>query len=246
MRYQLRFSVLALAIVAAGCQDMLLPADGVAPPTNLSYQIEPSGDPDEPRGVLLSWNAVTDPDLAFYRVYSRGSGGSFVRRGETTSNSFHDSGIPHLEYYVVSVSDAGEESISSNVVTVDERLRLQRPATLTSVSLNRAIHLSWSDNAFTSNPARFAAYRVYTTSYDLDTGVCGSQWLLDGTTVAPEFLSAALANGEPRCFGVSAVSREMISPEREASKKAGDSFRRCAKTSWRRSATIRSPSVMTR
>ena len=208
MRYQLRFSVLALAIVAAGCQDMLLPADGVAPPTNLSYQIEPSGDPDEPRGVLLSWNAVTDPDLAFYRVYSRGSGGSFVRRGETTSNSFHDSGIPHLEYYVVSVSDAGEESISSNVVTVDERLRLQRPATLTSVSLNRAIHLSWSDNAFTSNPARFAAYRVYTTSYDLDTGVCGSQWLLDGTTVAPEFLSAALANGEPRCFGVSAVSRE--------------------------------------
>ena len=24
-----------------------------------------SGDPDEPRGVLLSWTAVSDPDLAF-------------------------------------------------------------------------------------------------------------------------------------------------------------------------------------
>lgn len=208
MRYHLRFSVLALAIMAAGCQDMLLPAGGVAPPTNLSYQIEPSGDPDEPRGLLLTWTAVSDPELAFYRVYSRASGNSFVRRGETTSNSFHDSGIPHLEYYVVSVSDGGEESLSSNVVTVDERLRLQSPATLTGISLNRAIHLSWSDNAFTSAPARFAAYRVYTTSYDLDTGFCGSQWLLDGTTVAPEFLSAALANGQPLCFAVSAVSRE--------------------------------------
>jgi hypothetical protein len=109
---------------------------------------------------------------------------------------------------VVAVSFEGDESNSSNVVLVDERLRLERPATLTSVSLNRAVHLTWSDNAYLNAPSRFAEYRIYTTTYDLDNGVCGTQWLLDGTTLAPEFLSAALANGEPRCFGISAVSRE--------------------------------------
>lgn len=211
MRFSLRNLPLALAfVVAAACEDTIIVGGGdIAAPTNLIYQLEPSGDPDEPLGVLLSWTAVSDPDLESYRVYSRGgTGGSFRLRGETTSNTFHDAGIPHLEYYVVAVSTNGGESNSSNVVMVDERLRLERPTTLTSVSLNRAIHLTWSDNAFTSAPSRFSTYRVYTTTYDLDAGVCGTQWLLDGTTVAPEFLSTALANGSPRCFGVSAVSRE--------------------------------------
>jgi hypothetical protein len=209
MRLPLRFLVLALAVTAAACEDTLVVDGGdVPPPTNLTYQLEPSGDPDAPRGLLLAWTAVSDPDLGFYRVYSRASGGQFVRRGETTSRTFHDAGIPHLEYFVVAVSLSGRESGSSNVVFVDERLRLERPTTLTSVSLNRAIHLTWSDNAFLNAPNAFAAYRVYTTTYDLDTGNCGTSWLLDGTTVAPEFLSAALANGSPRCFGVSAVSRE--------------------------------------
>jgi hypothetical protein len=45
---------------------------------------------------------------------------------------------------------------------------------------------------------------------------------------------------------VSAVSREINSPERAASKKDGDSEIRCANTSRRRSATMRSPMVMTR
>lgn len=204
----LRTLALALAVTAAACEDSLLIGGSVPAPTNLTYELEPSGDPLAPLGLLLAWTAVSDPDLESYRVYSRGSGGTFRLRGETTSNTFHDAGIPHLEYYVVAVALSGDESSSSNVVRVDERLRLERPATLASVSLNRAVHLTWSDNAFTSAPARFASYRVYTTSYDLDTGNCGTQWLLDGTTVAPEFLAAALANGAPRCFGVSAVSQE--------------------------------------
>jgi hypothetical protein len=45
---------------------------------------------------------------------------------------------------------------------------------------------------------------------------------------------------------VSAVSRDTSSPERAESKKAGDSDTRCANTSRLRSATIRSPIVMTR
>jgi hypothetical protein len=44
----------------------------------------------------------------------------------------------------------------------------------------------------------------------------------------------------------SAVSRETISPERAASKNAGDRRMRWPKRSRRRSATIRSPSLVTR
>lgn len=208
MRFPLRYLTLAFAFAVVACEDTVVIGGSVPAPTNLTYQLEPSGNPNEPLGLLLSWTSVSDPDLESYRVYSRASGGSFHLRGETTSNTFHDAGVPHLEYYVVSVALQGDESQASNVVTVDERLRLERPTTLTSVSLNRAIHLSWSDNAFINAPSRFAEYRVYTTSYDLDAGVCGTTWLLDGTTVAPEFLVAALANGAPRCFGISAVSRE--------------------------------------
>ena len=45
---------------------------------------------------------------------------------------------------------------------------------------------------------------------------------------------------------VSAVSREINSPERAESKNAGDSDIRCANTSRLRSATMRSPIVITR
>ena len=45
---------------------------------------------------------------------------------------------------------------------------------------------------------------------------------------------------------VSAVRRETISPDSALSKKAGDSRVTCEKTSLRRSATTRSPSVMTK
>jgi hypothetical protein len=79
------------------------------------------------------------------------------------------------------------------------------PATLSSTTLDQAIALTWSDNSYTFDPTNFQNYRVFSTTYDIDTDVCGS-WRLEGTTVAPEFIVGALANGVPRCFAVSAVS----------------------------------------
>jgi hypothetical protein len=79
------------------------------------------------------------------------------------------------------------------------------PATLSSTTLDHAIALSWSDNSYTFDPNNFQNYRVFSTTYDLDNDVCG-EWRLEGTTVAPEFIVGALANGVPRCFTVSAVS----------------------------------------
>jgi hypothetical protein len=181
----------------------------ISAPTNLFYELEPSGDPNRPLGILLVWDDVSDAGLASYRVYSRASnGGSFGLRGETTSNTFHDNGVPHLQYLVTAVDVDGYESGNSNVITVDERLQLVAPAWLSSLSLNGAIHLGWEDGSYLSDPTRFKWYRIYSTGYDLDAGVCGTDWLLEGTTVAPEFLASAMANGVPRCFGVSGVSRE--------------------------------------
>jgi hypothetical protein len=184
---------------------------GVGPstPANLTYELDPSGDPNRPLGILLLWDDVPDAGLASYRIYSRAStSGSFGLRGETTSNTFHDNGVPHLQYLVTAVDVNGNESASSNVITVDERLQLDSAAWLTSISLNGAIHLEWDDNPYLSAPTRFKWYRIYSTDYDLDAGLCGTGWVLEGTTVAPEFLASAMTNGVPRCFGVSAISRE--------------------------------------
>jgi hypothetical protein len=79
------------------------------------------------------------------------------------------------------------------------------PTALSSTSLNGAVALTWSDNAYSADPANFQNYRVFSTTFDLDNNVCGS-FRLEGTTVAPEFIVGALANGDPRCFAVSAVS----------------------------------------
>lgn len=181
----------------------------VAPPTNLTYEVEPSGTPGAPTGVLLHWDFDNDPNLALWHVYSRGSTGESYRlRGSTTSNSFHDEGVPHLQYYVTAEDIDGFESSPSAVVTIDERLALEKPTTLTSTSLNGAVALTWSDNAYQSDPSGFKIYRVYSASYNLDQNLCGATWSLEGTTVAPEFVAGALTNGVPRCYGVSAVSIE--------------------------------------
>ncbi|MGE0354093.1 MAG: hypothetical protein AB7Q69_12740 [Gemmatimonadales bacterium] len=201
---------LAMILLTAGCRDYLVgDRPLLPPPSNLSYVVEPSGTPGAPAGILLAWDYSSDPDLRVWHVYSRAStGDSYQLRGSTTSNTFHDNGYPHLQYYVTAEDDLGDESAPSNVITVDERLALPRPASLASTSLNGAIALSWSDNAFTADPQGFSIYRVYSALYDLDQDLCGDTWSLEGTTVAPEFISSALPNGVPRCFAVSAISVE--------------------------------------
>jgi hypothetical protein len=86
------------------------------------------------------------------------------------------------------------------------------PDDLVTITLDGAVALTWSDNSYTSDPENFQNYRIYSTSFDWEappgTDGCGTSWRLEGTTVAPEFLAGALANGVPRCFSVSAVGRD--------------------------------------
>jgi len=159
MSSRITASLVAAGVLLAGCQNTYdstgsLPT--VSAPTNLTYQLDPSGDPSTPAGILLRWDDVTDASLASYRIYSRGSTNTaFSLRGETTSNTFHDNGVPHVQYYVTATDVNGGESDASNTVTVDERLALQSPDSLNSISLNGAIQLDWSDNAFLADPNRF-------------------------------------------------------------------------------------------
>jgi hypothetical protein len=89
------------------------------------------------------------------------------------------------------------------------------PSSLSSTSLDGAIALTWSDNAYVSDPANFQNYRIYSTSYSLDAPVgCGSSWRLEGTTVAPEFVVGALTNGVPQCFTVTSVSVDGFESDR--------------------------------
>ena len=74
---------LTAALLLAGCKEFVTQ---VSTPTGLSYEVEASGDPAAPAGVLLRWSGVNDADLASYRVYSRGDNTSpFGLRGTTTS-----------------------------------------------------------------------------------------------------------------------------------------------------------------
>ena len=202
---------LGLVMVAAlACSSTVGPSSDLREPTDLRYELIPSGDPVWPSGILLRWNAPADSRVVSFAVYSRASSSEgWSRRGETTSSSFHDVGLPHLQYYVVSVDSDGFESRGSNSITVDERNRLGAPSWLSSISLDRAVHLSWSANARTANSALFDYYRVYSTPYDLDRNVCeGAGWVLEGTTVSEDYLASGLANGSPRCFAVSTISRD--------------------------------------
>ncbi len=202
------FLVGAVLLGAIACENATGP---IAQPENLGYQLEPSGDPLFPQGVLLFWDPVADSKLSVYNVYGRLDGSNqFDLRGTTTSPTFHDDGPGDLEYRVSAVNTDGEESAFSDAVTIDEMLRLEKPASIASVSLDGAVLVIWADNAFLNEPDGFKNYRIYSTSADIDQApiACGDVWTLEGTTIAPEFIASALTNGVPLCFAVSAESVE--------------------------------------
>lgn len=196
-------------LVLVGCEQNVVGVVDLEPPTGLTYQLEPSGTPGRPAGVILRWNPTSDPQVDAWNVYGRSGGASsWYLRGTTTSNSFHDRGQPELDYHVVAVTAGGAEGPASAIVTIDERLALARPTSLTSVSLDGAVVLLWSDESYRSDPDGFWHYRVYSAAYDVGANRCDTGWMLEGTTVAAEFRVGSLVNGLPRCFAVSGIAIE--------------------------------------
>ncbi|HEX6806812.1 MAG TPA: hypothetical protein VF118_02425 [Gemmatimonadaceae bacterium] len=179
----------------------------LTPPSNLTYQLIPSGNADAPEGIDLRWDPVNDPNISDYAVFSRAStGDQWSLRAQTTSPSFEDLGQPDLQYYVATEAADGSMSAPSNVVTVDNTNKLPPPDSLSAIALDQAVELSWAPNARLADPSAFSYYRVYSTVYHAGTNLCDTQWVLEGTTVSEDFIASGLPNGQPRCFDVSAIS----------------------------------------
>lgn len=201
--------VAALAALAACSTSARVTGNNgnLTPPSNLSYQLIPSGNADLPEGIDLRWDPVSDPNIADYAVFSRSSAtGTWNLRAQTTSPSFEDLGAPDLQYYVASQAADGTMSAPSNTITVDNTNKLPPPSGLDAIALDQAVQLSWSPNARLSNPAAFSYYRVYSTVYHAGQNLCDANWVLEGTTVSEDFIASGLPNDQPRCFDVSAIS----------------------------------------
>jgi hypothetical protein len=199
--------VLASVIPLAACD--LTDATGVDPnaPTNLSYQLIPSGDPNAPLGIILSWDTPASGRAVAYDVFGRhSSSADWALRATTSSPSFHDSYV-EFQYYVVANDEQGNALGETAAITVDTHSELLAPEALRSISLNGAIQLDWSSNALDANRSAFDYYRVYSAAFDAAHSICSS-WNLEGTTVSDAFLAANLSNGVTRCYAVSAVSRD--------------------------------------
>lgn len=197
-----------LLVGLAACEiDGTQPRDPTEP-TNLSFQLMPSGDPNVPLGILLSWDPPSNNQAAAFDIYGRSNSTGWIRRATTTSTTFHDVGIPQREYYVVALDDQSQEMGRTDAILVDLAVRLPAPLGLTSTTLDGAIHLRWNDNAVTSTVARFDHYRVYSTEYSAAKSVCEANWYFEGSTVSDAFLVGNLANGASRCFAVSAISND--------------------------------------
>lgn len=201
---------LALLLLAglAACE-----VDGTAPldpndPTNLTFQLAPSGDPNVPLGILLTWDPPSSNRALVFDVYGRSGSTGWIRRATTTSTTFHDAGVPQSQYYVVALDDQGQELGRSNTVIVDLTVRLPAPLGLTSTTLNGAIHLRWEDNAVNSTAGVFDHYRVYSSTWSAAKGTCEAPWYFEGSTVSDAFLVGNLRNGDSRCFAVSAISAD--------------------------------------
>src|SRR5439155_7908535 len=92
MRLLSRYTGLAAGLLSWGCQSNTTSlVSALPPPQNLAYQLDPSGDPAQPAGILLVWDDVQSSALGSYRIYSRGSTSSpyGLDRKSTRLNSSH-------------------------------------------------------------------------------------------------------------------------------------------------------------
>ena len=202
--------LLAAVLPLAACADLTNPPVDPDAAANLTYQLVPSGNPDSPSGVLISWEVPRSGRANSFNVYGRNStSAQWDLRATTTSTSFHDIGVPQRQYYIGTRDLDGHEIAQSAIVTIDlVASRLPAPQGLTSISLNGAIQLAWSSNAVDASHGTFDHYIVYSAPYDVSRSVCTSNWALEGSTVADAFYAGNLTNGESRCFAISAVTQD--------------------------------------
>jgi hypothetical protein len=207
-------AVSLLAALAAACSNGV---DNTAPstvtlgnPDSLMYVLLPSS-PGTPAGVLLSWQAASDPTVTSYVIYAAVVGGGWNLIAYTGETDYFDPGTPAGQYYVASEDANGDISTGTSPVTVVSTQVLPPPDGLTAVAIDSGVELTWSADARLSNPSQFSYYRVYSEpgivtggTTNCPTGAAG--FGLEGTTVSEGYVVTGLANGTPWCYGVTTVA----------------------------------------
>ena len=211
--------IVLAALVVAACNNNNNVLSNYTPPgapSGLVYQLNlgeqiGSGDSVIDAGVLLSWLPPSpDSTIQAFIVYGDSTGApdtsNFQQRAVTTSLSFHDV-FTEAQYTVTSQDVNGVQSARSNIVVIDASDTVQTPSNLTGTPLDSAAELAWPDNSITGpNGSRFDFYRVYSDSVNGSTCVSAST-VLEGQTVSNGFVITGIANGVPRCYFVTAVTR---------------------------------------
>ena len=107
-------AVLTLAACDSYTEVIAPPAAASSRRSRSTIRWSPSGPARRPRGCCCPGPTTAIPNLAVWHVYSRGSTTeAFGLRGSTTSNTFHDNGVPDLQYYVTAEDLNGFESVPS-------------------------------------------------------------------------------------------------------------------------------------
>ena len=93
-----RLSLALLLLAACTSTNVVAPGGGtLPPPSNLFYDVTSGGPGTIPVATLLEWDQVTDGSVNVWNIYSRSNTSqSYLLRGTTTSNSFHDQGSKQL------------------------------------------------------------------------------------------------------------------------------------------------------
>jgi hypothetical protein len=211
--------IIAGVVGVAGCNndnnnltEGIVPPD---PPVDLVYQLNMgeqigAGDSIIEPGVLLSWLPPNpDSTIQAFVVYGSDSTDSngFVQRAITTSITFHDAGAPQVQYYVTSEDVDGNQSAASNIVFINPADTVQSPANVVGAAYDSAVALAWSNNSITGyNGSHFDYFRIYSDS--VASGSCvQNDEVLEGTSVSTAFVITGIANGIPRCYYVTAVTK---------------------------------------
>src|SRR5690348_17481132 len=116
-----RTFVILVALVGPVAACDLTDVTGIDPntPTNLTYQLIPSGNPNAPLGIILTWDVPASGLAVSFDVYGRASTNQdWALRATTTSPTFHDL-VPEMQYYVVANDDQGNFLGQTSTITVD-------------------------------------------------------------------------------------------------------------------------------
>jgi hypothetical protein len=195
--------------VASACSDKGVtessgPGTTLASPDSLTYQLTTS-----PAGVLLSWAAPADSNVASFAVYGRDSSATnatWYEIGLTVSTTYHLSVPIDSEYYVASEDVYGDQSTGTTTLKINPADSVQTPGNVRGTPYDSAVTVGWDSIAQVGyNASRFQYYNLY--SMPDSAGVCNVTALaLEGTTVSTAFVITGLPNGVTRCYTVTAIS----------------------------------------